>query len=112
MKIKGFIILKQDHIYKRIALDDVIFIKVKDYVLTCVLENDKAVVLYRSMEEFRRLLPPGFVQISRDKIINLYKITSLNKKSRSVTLIDQSSHRVAARRIKDVLHTFYNIDFS
>jgi len=106
MKAESHIVLTQGNVYRRFVFNDLIFVKVTGYVLTCWLEGGEKYSLCRSLKCFKKSLPSEFIQINRSEIIHFEKILKFNKKSRVITLADQSKHKVSVRQIPVVLEAF------
>ncbi|WP_209332241.1 LytTR family DNA-binding domain-containing protein [Lunatimonas salinarum] len=106
MKTESQIVLIQNSVYRRLVFEDLIFVEVTGYMLTCWLEGGETYFICRSLKCFKESLPSEFIQISRAKIVNFGKVIKFDKKSRVITLADKSKHKVSVRQIPIVLKAF------
>ena len=102
---KNFIFLSNANISKKINLDEMLYLRVDDYLLSFYLENKKCFSCCKSMGEITKILPSSFLRINRYCIVNKNKISHLERSKRAITLNDGSKHVVSHRRMKEIFLT-------
>lgn len=96
-----YIVLECDFKIVKLAVHDIYYILHHDGLTTFVLEQ-KEKICHKSLSELENLLPPNFIRINRNCIVNHLAIVELNKKDRQITLINSQQLTVSHRNIKSI----------
>lgn len=78
---KGFLFLKSDYKIRRINFNDILYIEgLKDYVKVFIQNDPKPVLSLSSLKNLESRLPPEkFMRVHRSFIVNLEKITTVER---------------------------------
>ncbi|QDH79031.1 LytTR family transcriptional regulator [Echinicola soli] len=106
MNTQDFLILKNESNLVRIELEHIVYLTIKDYILTCATVCGERFKCSNSLKAVEGGLPPHFVRINRNTVINTDCARVLCSKKRTVVMKDQSAHHVAYRRMGEV-KTFF-----
>jgi DNA-binding LytR/AlgR family response regulator len=102
------LILKNEQEIRIINVDELLAVTVTDYLCKFEIENSKDFICSKSLSEVEKLLPENFIRINRNAIINSYKIVGFNKKSRKISLTNNSEYNVSIRNLDKIILTFTN----
>jgi len=87
----------------RTEYTSICYIEVRGYMIQIVLEGGEVVNQWQSLKEFQNQLPDYFVKISRSKVVNWEKVISVDRKSKTVKLNNNSEHTISVRKLQEIL---------
>ena len=97
-----FIIIKNEREIIRIALQELLYVKVDGSLISCHIEDGDKFSCSTSLRSIVNQLPGGFILINRNCLVNSFKVRKYHRQKREVTLSDASVHKVSARKVKDL----------
>ena len=95
----NFIILRNTETVKRIKPEKICYITVDCYCSTFHFDDYKQFSCTKSLREIRELLPPYFMRIYRNCIVNIQKISEFKIKRRLIILSDGEELKVSCRNV-------------
>ncbi len=101
MEIK-FITIKNEREIIRIRIHELMYVKVDGTLISCHVEDGDIFSCSTSLRSMVEKLPRDFVLINRSCLINAEKVRRFHKQKRLLTLLDASTHKVSARKVKDL----------
>ena len=95
--------LKNEHVIRRIKVDQIAFISIKSrYVLVHLLKQ-QVFTCNMTLNDFEKILPEHFLRIHRGCIVNSNKIIEFNIKSRKLILISGNVLGVSVRKVQKLI---------
>lgn len=77
---EGSVFVKSDYKLVKLQLQDILYVEgLKDYVKIYMEDRPQPVVSLLSMKMFEEMLPPSFIRVHRSYIVNLDKITVIER---------------------------------
>lgn len=105
----NFIIIRNSDIIKRIYIEQILFVSVDADCLTFWVQNNDQFSCSRSLKEIESKLPDYFFKISRQYLVNTWKISEIRLRQRKIILSDGIELPVSVRKIKSLaLHLSEN----
>ena len=96
----GIITVANEKGIRVIQITSLFAIKVEDYVCTFYIENKEEFSCTKSMKEVERMLPVHFCRISRNTMINMKKIKTIELKQKKIELVSGHIYTYSRRNIK------------
>ena len=100
MKEIEIITVTNEKCIRVIQIASLFAITVEDYICTFYIENEEKFSCTQSMEKIEKLLPEYFFRISRNTMINMKKIRSVESKQKKVELISGHTFTYSHRNAK------------
>lgn len=97
-----FITIKNEREIIRIGFHELLYVKVDGSLITCHIEDGKRFCCTTSLRSMLEKLPDDFILISRSCLVNRDKVRKYHRQKREVTLMDASTHKVSARKVKNL----------
>lgn len=101
MEIK-FITIKNEREIIRIRIHELLYITVDGTLISCHVEDGEIFCCSTSLRSMVEKLPEDFVMINRSCLVNSEKVRRFHRQKRLLTLLDASTHKVSARKVKDL----------
>ena len=108
MKETGIITVANEKGIRVMQAVSLLAITVEDYICTFLIENGEEFSCTQSMKEIEQMLPGYFCRISRNTVINMRKIKTVELKQKKIELISGHTFvysRRNAKLIKEKLKT-------
>src|ERR1035437_8063619 len=99
------LILKNENECRCIALADLLYVFIDDYLSSFFYKENKRFTCTKSLLEVESILPGNFFRINRNCIFNLYAIETVQLRTRTVILSTSAEFIVSHRRIKKLQMT-------
>ncbi|GGF23736.1 LytTR family DNA-binding domain-containing protein [Echinicola rosea] len=85
-----------------IPLERILSLEVKDYYLVCHTVCGKDFCCSKPLNEIEGELPPYFIRINRNTIVNLQKVRLVDFKERTIFMNEKLAYQLAVRRMKAI----------
>lgn len=95
-----FITIKSESEIIRIAIHELMYVKVDGSLISCYIEDGEKFSCCTSLRSISEKLPQRFFLISRSCLVNTTKVRRYHRQKREVTLSDASVHKVSSRKVK------------
>ncbi len=92
--------LKNEHIIKRIKVNQITYIKIKNRYVLVHLPKQKVITSSITLSDFEKILPEYFMRIHRNCIVNSHKIIEFDTKRKKILLINGKELDVSVRNVK------------
>ena len=88
-----------------IDTEQLIAVKIEDYVCKCLFENNEQINFVISLRKLENKLPEFFIKISRNYLINTQKIKYIDLQKREVKT-EHHTFKVSCRNLTKIRHIF------
>jgi len=100
MKDSEIITVANEKGIRIIQVESLLGVKVEDYVCTFYIENGEFFSCTHSMKDVEKLLPEHFCRISRNTVVNIKKIKTIELRQREVVLTSGNAFSYSRRNAK------------
>jgi len=100
MKETEIITVASEKAIRVIQITSLFAIKVEDYICTFYIENEEEFSCTQSLKEIERMLPTHFCRISRNTMINIKKIKTIELKQKKIELVSGHTFSYSRRNAK------------
>lgn len=107
----NFIVVECELKILKISTSDIVCINHENEITTFIMIDGEK-LCHKSLAELSKILPPTFIRINRNYIVNFHAIIEFNKKDRLLTLNNKMNLVVSHRNIKSVTDALRNFSIN
>ena len=109
MKEIEIITVANEKAIRVIRITSLFAIKVEDYICTFYIENEEEFSCTKSLKEIEGRLPAYFCRISRNTMINIKKIKTIELKQKKIEMISGDTFTYSRRNAKLIKEKLNNV---
>ena len=100
------LIIKNEYRLYAIKVSKLSAVAIDDYLCTFYMENGEKVTCSKTLKEIHENLPPHFMRISRNCIVNVKKVKQIDTRKRKIELENGLSFSFSCRNAKKLKDKF------